>query len=167
MKRLLLVLLLATAAGAAAQQPGDTATQKALLRQLILERWAQHVRTTLGLNDDQAAKLRATEQRYEEQRQPIRARQREINQELQTQLQSAAPDQDRVSVLMNERQENQQKLQQINDAEDTEMRGYLTPVQRARYQEERRRFVARVTEIVRRVRERRGMQGRGGRRPPP
>ena len=119
------------------------------------QRWAVHVRSSLGLSDDQAGKLDATEQRFEQQRQPIRARQRQINQALNAELATQAPNQDRVKQLMSERQQNQLKLQQVNRDEDREMQGYLTPVQRARYQEARRRFQERVAELVRHRREQR------------
>ena len=122
------------------------------------------MRTTLGLSDDQTAKLQATEQRFEGQRQPIRARQREINQALNAELASGTPNQDRVKQLVNERQDNQLKLQQVNRDEAREMQGYLTPVQHARYQEERRRFQERVAEVVRHRRAaRQQMPGRGPR----
>ena len=168
MQRLMLIVLMALplplaaqGAGAGGAGAGDSAQQ---LREQIRQRWSAHVRSTLGLNDDQTAKLQATEERFEGQRQPIRARQREINQALNDELASGTPNQDRVKQLINERQDNQTKLQQLNREEDREMQGYLTPVQHARYQEERRRFQERVAELVRHRREQRGqMPGpRGG-----
>jgi hypothetical protein len=41
----------------------------------------------------------------------------------------------------------------MNRDEDREMQGYLTPVQHARYQDERHRFQERVAELVRHRRE--------------
>ncbi len=155
MKRLACILVLALAPALAAQ---------------VRQRWAVHVRSSLGLSDDQAGKLDATEQRFEQQRQPIRAHQRQINQALNAELAAQAPNQDRVKQLMSERQQNQLKLQQVNRDEDREMQGYLTPVQRARYQEERRRFQERVAELVRHRREERQRpplpRARPRRRPP-
>jgi len=90
-----------------------------------------------GLSDEQTTKLQGTEQRFEEQRQPLRARQRE-SRDLNGELAAGTPNQEHVKQLMNERQENQRKLQEINRSEDREMQAYLSPVQRARYQEERR-----------------------------
>ena len=85
-------------------------------------------------------------------------------------LAAQTPNQDRVKQLMSERQQNQLKLQQVNRDEDREMQGYLTPVQRARYQEERRRFQERVAELVRHRREERQRpplpRARPRRRPP-
>jgi len=170
MKRLAWILMITLAPALVAQEPGDSGAQVApsgqaqQLRQRIRQRWTQHVRATLGLNDDQATKLQGTEQRFEEQRQPLRARQRELTTALNGELDADTPNQERVKQLMNERQENQRKLQDVNRSEDREMQGYLTPVQRARYQEERRRFQERVAEVVRHRREaRRQIQRQGPR----
>ena len=162
MTRLVWMLLLAVTPALLAQEPGDSGQatpangpEGQQIRQQIRQRWNEHVRSTLGLTDDQNRKLQATEERFEGQRQPIRARQREINQALNAELASGTPNQDRVKQLINERQDNQLKLQQVNRDEAREMQGYLTPVQHARYQEERRKFQERVAEVVRQRREQR------------
>ena len=167
MKQLAWIVLFVAAPALGAQVPGDSGAARPpadgaeaqQLREQIRQRWNDHVRSTLGLSDDQAAKLQATEQRFEDQRQPIRMRQREVTQALNAETASGAPNQDRVTQLMNEQQDNQLKLQQINRSEDREMQGYLTPVQRARYHEERHRFQERVAEIIRHRREERRQQG--------
>ena len=161
MKQLACVLMLVLTPALAAQVPGDSSTappadgEAQQLRAQVRQRWTEHVRSALGLSDDQAGKLDATERRFEEQRQPIRARQRQINQALNAELAAQTPNEDRVKQLMSERQQNQLKLQGVNRDEDREMQGYLTPVQRARYQEARRRFQERVAELVRHRREQR------------
>ncbi|PYO43656.1 MAG: hypothetical protein DMD33_05530 [Gemmatimonadetes bacterium] len=162
MKRLGWMLLLMLTPALVAQEPGDSGAappangvEAQQLRKQIRQRWNEHVRSTLGLTDDQTAKLQATEERFEGQRQPIRARQREINQALNAELASGTPNQDRVKQLINERQDNQLRLQQVNRDEAREMQGFLTPVQHARYQEERRRFQERVAEVIRQRREQR------------
>jgi len=165
MKRLVWLLLLAATPALVGQEPGDTGAappangpEAQQIRQQIRQRWNDHIRSTLSLSDDQAKKLQETEGRFEEQRRPIRARQREISQQLNDELASGTPNQDRVKQLINERQDNQLKLQQFNREEGREMQGYLTPVQHARYQEERRRFQERVAQVMRQRREeRRGM----------
>ena len=178
MKSLVWILMVATTLPLVAQEPEDTVAASPAqgaeaqeLRQQIRQRWNEHVRSTLGLTDDQNAKLQGTEQRFEGQRQPIRARQREINQSLNAELTSGTPNQDRVRQLVNERQDNQLKLQQVNRAEAREMQGYLTPVQHARYQEARRRFQERVAEVLRHRREQRrqvlGPRGGVRKRPRP
>jgi Spy/CpxP family protein refolding chaperone len=177
MKSLVWVWMVATAFPLVAQEPQDSAAtppngaEAQQLRQQIRQRWYEHVRTTLALSDEQATKLQGTEQRFEEQRQPLRARQREINQTLNGELAAGTPNQERVKQLINERQDNQRKLQELNRSEDREMQAFLTPVQRARYQEERRKFQERVAEVVRHRREARrqtpGREPRGGVRKPP
>ena len=128
MKRLGWMLLLMLTPALVAQEPGDSGAappangvEAQQLRKQIRQRWNEHVRSTLGLTDDQTAKLQATEERFEGQRQPIRARQREINQALNAELASGTPNQDRVKQLINERQDNQLKLQQVNRDEAREM----------------------------------------------
>jgi Spy/CpxP family protein refolding chaperone len=159
MKPFVWVVMLAATLPLVAQEPEDTVpvpgngAEARQLRERIRQRWNEHVRSTLGLSDDQTARLQSTEQRFEGQRQPIRAHQREITQALNTELASGTPNQDRVRQLVNERQDNQVKLQQVNRDEAREMQGYLTPVQHARYQEERRRFQERMAEVVRHRRE--------------
>ena len=164
MNRFAWILVLALTPALAAQVPDSGAAPPAdqaearQLREQIRQRWNAHVRSTLGLTDDQAAKLQATEQRFEEQRQPIRARQGEINQALNAELASGTPNQDRVKQLLNERGDNQLKLQQVNRAEGREMQGYLTPVQHLRYLEERRIFQERVAQARAQRREERREQ---------
>ncbi len=162
MKRLVWLLLLAVTPALVGQEPGDTSAappangpEAQQIRQQIRERWNHHIRSTLGLSDDQAKKLQETEERFEGQRQPIWARQRAINQQLNAELASGTPNQDRVKQLIDERQDNQLKLQQFNREEAREMQGYLTPVQHARYQEERRKFQERVAQVMRQRREER------------
>jgi Spy/CpxP family protein refolding chaperone len=167
MKRVVWVLGAAAAAAVAltaalaAQEPDSGAAPPAngaeaqQLREQIRQRWNQHVLTTLGLSDDQATKLQSTEQRFEEQRTPLRERQREINQSLRSELANASPNQQRVTELMGRQQENRQTLQQVDRDEDREMEGFLSPVQRARYQAERQRFRERVAEVIRHRREQR------------
>jgi len=171
MKSLVWVLMLATTLPLVAQEPGDSGAtpsngaEAQQLRKQIRQRWYEHVRTTLALSDEQATKLQGTEQRFEEQRQPLRARQRELNQTLNGELAAGTPNQERVKQLINERQENQRKLQELNRSEDRERQAFLTPAQRARYQEERRKFQERVAEVVRHRRERQ-RQGLGPRKRP-
>ncbi len=171
MRRLGWMLMIALAPALGAQEQSDSgalpnadAAQAEQLRREIRQRWNEHVRSTLGLSDDQTGQVQATEQRFEQQRQPVRARQRQINQTLNAELSAGTPNEDRVKQLMTARQENQLKLQQINRDEDREMQRYLTPVQHARYQEERRRFQDKVAELIRHRQPQRRQQGMGPRR---
>src|SRR2546422_10108187 len=98
MKSLVWVLMLATTLPLVAQEPGDSGAtpsneaEAQQLRKQIRQRWYEHVRTALALSDEQTTKLQGTEQRFEEQRQPLRARQREINQTVNRELAAGTPD---------------------------------------------------------------------------
>jgi hypothetical protein len=67
---------------------------------------------------------------------------------------------------MNERQQNRLALQEVDRREDGEMQHYLTPVERARYQEERRRFQERVRDLVQQRRQQRQPRPPRQARPP-
>jgi Spy/CpxP family protein refolding chaperone len=165
MKRLWLVLSLAVAPGVRAQQPAplptppDTA-EAGRLRAQIEERFAQHVQQELRLTADQAAKLRASQERFGTRRRALLRQQVERRMALQDQMQpGVAANADSVKKLMDGMQAGRAEMLKIDQDEDREMAGYLTPVQRARYQEMRERFHRRVNEMRA---ERRGQVGRAG-----
>lgn len=155
MKRIALLLLLLMAPALGAQEPRDTegGAQAGSLRQQIRQRWHERVRRQLDLTDDQAAMLRATEDRFFQRRREILWRQRAVLQELHRELQAGPDaDPDSVRVLMDEREQNRVAIVQLEREEDQEMAAYLTPVQRARYQLMRQRLQERIAEM----RQRRG-----------
>ena len=157
MKHLVSLLLVLVAPTLAAQQPGDTDGGPPVqrLRQQIRQRWNIQVRRQLDLTDDQAARLRATEERFFPQRRQIQQRQRAVLQGLHVQLQpGVAADPDSVSKLMDARAHNRAAIAQLDREEEAEMAGYLSPVQRARYQLMRQRFQERIAEMRRQRRDR-------------
>ncbi len=180
-------LVLAVAVPAVrAQQPDSAGPEDAdvqALRAQIRERWHEHVRQSLGLSDEQATKVQGTEDRFEQQRVQYRGQIRDINRQLNGEMLSGAPDNDHVNQLILQRQETRMHLEQLNRDEDKEMAGYLSPLQRVRYQQERTRLQERIAEFVRHRREqgagagggarmgplgpRRGAAGRPGRKPKP
>lgn len=149
MRRFHALLILALAPAMLRAQAGaDSASQADNLRQAIRTRWHEHIVTQLQLSGDQATKLQATEDKYDGIRQPIQRRQVEIAGELNRQLQpGVGANNDVVNKLMAERQDNRGKLQDIDRQQDQEMAGYLTPVQRVRYQRQRELFIHRVQQF--------------------
>jgi hypothetical protein len=120
----------------------------------VLERWRAQVRSQLELTDTQARRLQATEDRFLERRQTITRRQRAVLQGLRDQLQPGrAANPDSVRRLLDVRAQNRAELAQLEQEEDREIAGYLTPVQRARYQLLRQHLQERIVELRR---ERRG-----------
>jgi Spy/CpxP family protein refolding chaperone len=157
MRHLVSLLLFVVAPALAAQQPGETDGGPPVqrLRQQIRQRWNVQVRRQLDLTDDQAARLRATEEQFFQQRRQIQYRQRAVLQGLHAQLQpGVAADPDSVSKLMDARAQNRAAIAQLERDEAAEMAEYLSPVQRARYQLMRQRFQERIAEMRRQRRER-------------
>jgi Spy/CpxP family protein refolding chaperone len=168
MQRVLLLVLAALVPSLAAQErrpgPPDSA-RAALLRAEIERRFADRVRQELGLTDDQAAKLRATHQRFGAVRRPLMQRQRDLRLALRDQMRpGVAADPDSVRNLMDGVHAGRAELLRIEQDEDREMAAYLSPVQRARFQMMRQQLLERVQEL-RRERHGPGREGGEGRRP--
>jgi len=153
--RALSLLVLAVVPVVAAQNPGDTtsaATRQ--LRQQFRERWNERVRTQLGLSADQSAQLQATEDRFAAQRRAIVQRQRGVQEALRAQVgPGGTANADSVRRLMDARDQNRAAMAQVERNEDREMTGYLSPVQRARYQFMRQRLQERIADVRRQRRQ--------------
>ena len=136
-----LALAIAPTFAAAAQ---DAPPQRDALEQRFRQRLGQIVQRRLELTNDQAAKLRATNQRFEPRRRELLREERQTRQALRRQLAGggAKADQREVGRLLDAMLAVQQRRLAIVEQEQKELAGYLTPVQRAKYyalQEELRR----------------------------
>jgi len=106
---------------------------------------------------------RATQERFGARRRDVMQQQLGRRQALETQMQPGiAANSDSVRKLMDGMQVGRGEMVKIEQDQDREMSGYLTPVQRARYQQMRERLMQRVGEMRMERRDGRGM-GRGGR----
>ena len=144
----------------AAQQPpaADTAAAERLRAQ-IEERFAQRVQEELRLTPDQATKLRASQERFGTQRRVLMRQQMERRMALDGQMQpGVAANADSVKKLMDGNQAGRTQMLKLDQDEDREMAAYLTPVQRARYQQMREGLMRRVSEMRA---QRRGQMGPG------
>lgn len=161
MQRLCLVLGLVLAPSLAAQDPARPDTAEAeRLRAQIEDRFSRHVQQELRLTPDQATKLRASQERFGTQRRTLMRQQLERRRALEDQMQpGVAANADSVKRLMDGMQAGRATMLKIDQDEDREMAGYLTPVQRARYQRMREVLLRRVTEMRE---QRRGRMGPGG-----
>lgn len=150
-KTLWVLFCVATPALAAQQPPGPRDSARAAeLRKQVERRFAEHVKRELELTDEQAAKLRATQERFAEQRRAVMKRQRDLRRALQDQMRPGqAADPDSVRKLMDGLQAGRADLLRLEQEADREMAGYLTPVQRARFQMLRERLLDRVQELRR------------------
>jgi len=163
MRPIVLMVLCAVAGQLAAQNPPDSTdrAQTQQLRQQVRGRWRQAVRVQLDLTPDQAAKLQATEDHFAAGRRDMAQRQRAVQDAIRGQLQpGVAANADSLRRLMDARDQNRTALAQLDREEDKEMAGYLSPVQRARYQVMRQRLQERIAEM-RRERRQQLMRPRG------
>ena len=172
MKHLVLLFVLAGAPAAAAQEPpappegrGDSVRVERL-RIEIERRFAERVQVELGLSGDQATKLRATQERFGARRRELLRQQFLHREALQRQMRpGVGANAESVRVHMDGMQAGRAGLVQLEQDEDREMAGYLTPVQRAQFQFMRQRFLERVNEMRRERQMRPGMQRPRGQPP--
>jgi hypothetical protein len=145
--------------GARTAARNDTAEARAL-RDRIEAAFSERVQENLNLTTEQSTKLRATQERYSTRRRTLMQQQQERRRAIDDQMQPGiAANQDSLRKLLDAQRSGRAELVKIEQDEDQEMAGYLTPVQRARYQQMRGRLMQRVMEMQL---ERRGM-GQGGR----
>src|SRR5437867_5041797 len=170
-KYILLSLAVLLAPSLAAQQrdtaraQGDTA-EAGRLRAQIESTFTRRVQQDLNLSPDQATKLRATQERFGSRRRDVMQQQLTRRQALENQMQPGiAANSDSVRKLMDGIQAGRAEMLKIEQDQDREMSGYLTPVQSARYQQMRQHFMQRVGELRMERREGRGMQRAPGIRP--
>jgi len=160
MRRLwILGLAVVLAPAVSAQEPRDTG-EAGRLRMQIEERFAERVQQDLKLSPDQATKLRATQERFGTRRRSLMQQQMQRRRALEDQMQpGVAANSDSVRKLMDGIRGGRAEMFKMEQDEDQEMASYLSPVQRARYQQMRERFIQRVGEMRR---EGRGIgRGRG------
>ncbi|HEX4685021.1 MAG TPA: Spy/CpxP family protein refolding chaperone [Gemmatimonadaceae bacterium] len=117
----------------------------------------------LGLTDDQAQRLQQTDDKFQRQRQEVTRDEREARQGLRMLLDdsTASPDGPRVEGYLNRLVQAQRKRADLLDAEQKDLAGFLTPVQRARFLALKEQLNRRISEL--------GQQGEGrrGAAPPP
>jgi hypothetical protein len=129
------------------------------LRDRIEQRFSERVQQDLNLTSDQATKLRTTQELYSGRRRTLQQQQQERRRAIDDQMQpGVAANQDSLRKLLDAQRTGRAELSKIEQDEDREMAGYLTPVQRARYQQMRGRLMQRVVEMQL---ERRGGGARG------
>jgi hypothetical protein len=158
---ILLSLAVLLAPGLAAQQRDSTSTQRdtaeaGQLRARIEKAFGDRVQQELKLSPDQTTKLRATQERFGTRRRSLMQQQMERRRALDEQMEPGiAANSDSVRKLMDGIRTARAEMFKIEQDQDREMSGYLTPVQQARFQQMREQFMQRVGEM------RREGQGRG------
>jgi Spy/CpxP family protein refolding chaperone len=151
------------------RQRSDTAEAERLRTQ-IEQRFTERVRDELNLTADQTTKLRASQEKFGTRRRALMRQQMERRRALEGQMQpGVAANSDSVRKLMDGIQTGRSEMVRIEQEENRELAGYLTPVQQARFERLRARLMQRVGEMRREGRGRgtgrgEGMRGRAPRR---
>jgi hypothetical protein len=92
------------------------------------------VRRRLELNDDQMAKLQASNQQFDQQRVALVTEERQARQALRAELQAGnGANQQKVNGLLDQLLRLQRRRLDIVDNEQRELGKFMTPVQRAKY----------------------------------
>ena len=115
-------------------QVTQVSPERAELERRFRERTAQVVRRRLELNDDQMAKLEASNRQFDQQRMALVAEERQTRQALRAELVAGnGANQQKVSGLLDQLLRLQRHRLDIVDNEQRELAKFLTPVQRAKY----------------------------------
>ncbi len=138
---MLLTVFMLAATTARAQNPADraqmdsAAANRAKLEQQVRERIAQVTRERLGATDDQMAKLQATNQKFDEQRRALVDQERQARIALRQAMgpRADAQQQAQIGALLDRVNGFQRQRMDIQEAEQHELSGYLSPIQRAKY----------------------------------
>lgn len=119
----------------AAQGRGGAGDQQALARQLR-QAFSGVVRKKLNLTDDQARQLQASDRKFTQQRNQVLQSERQARLGLKAAMEdsSGTRDQAKIDQYMQQLVAAQHRRADILEAEQKEMAGYLTPLQRAQYQ---------------------------------
>ena len=137
--------------GAAAHAQPVTATQKgnrAALEQQFRERTAKLAQQRLGLTDAQLDKLEQSNARFAPQLRQLTAQERDIRFQLRQEMMAGnSANQQHVSDLLDAALRLQKQRIAVVEAEQKELAGFMTPVQRARYIALQAQFRKRAEEL--------------------
>lgn len=160
--------LIATVSGSVGAQRGgqQVAPQRAALEERFRERTAEVVRRRLELNDDQMARLKATNQQFDRQRMGLVGEERQARQALRAELVAGdAANQQKVAGLLDQLMRLQRRRLDLVENEQREIGKFLTPVQRAKYLGLQTEIRKRLEELRDRPGARRGVAPQGNLRP--
>lgn len=116
-----------------AQNASSKAANRPALEQQLRERTAGVLQTRLGLSASQMDRLEQTNRKFAPQLARLASQERDTRRQLRNEMQSAAPNQQLVNDLLNTSLQLQHQRLDVVDAEQKELSGFLTPVQRAGY----------------------------------
>jgi hypothetical protein len=116
-----------------AQSPSSANPDRATLEQQLRVRTANVLQKRLGLSSGQMDKLEQSNRKFAPQLARVAAQERDTRKQLRGEMQSPTPNQQLVSDLLNTSLQLQRQRLDLVDAEQKDLSGFMTPVQRAGY----------------------------------
>jgi hypothetical protein len=109
--------------------------ERALLQRQVRQAWAGAVRRQLNLNDQQMRTLNQVNTKYDRQRGEIQRDERQARLDLKSAMEdtTGADQNARIEQQMNALVQAQRRRADLFEAEQKELSGFLTPLQRARF----------------------------------
>jgi periplasmic protein CpxP/Spy len=159
--RLTTLALALSGAAAKAQpvkEPVTTKASRPALEQQFRERVAKLTQNRVGLSDAQMAQLDQSNARFAPQLSQVAAQERDTRRQLRVEMTSQGqPNQQHVSDLLDASLRLQKQRISLVEAEQRELAGFLTPVQRARYIALQAQFRNRAQELRQNGGQRQGL----------
>ncbi|HEX8944382.1 MAG TPA: hypothetical protein VF785_14690 [Gemmatimonadaceae bacterium] len=158
----------ATRAQRGAQQRAGAAVPNArqALQRRVRQAFTEVVRRQLNLNPTQMQTLQRVDQKYEQQRRAVLRDERDARLNLRAAMQDSTghPDQDKIASYLDQLIRGQRSRADLLEAEQKELSGFLSPLQRAQYFSLKERLTRKLLEL-----QADSTTGRAGRRgaPPP
>ena len=147
---LTLVLVLSGTRADAQTVAPPPAGKRAALEQQFRERTARLTQQRLGLTDQQLRRLEQTNARFAPQLRQLVTQERDVRRQLRQEMMAGnAANQQHVSELLDAAIRLQKQRITIVEAEQKDLAGFLTPVQRARYMALQAQFRKRAEELSR------------------
>jgi Spy/CpxP family protein refolding chaperone len=156
------LLLAAITLGAQPVTKTAASPNRAALERQFRERTAKVAQQKLGLTDAQLAKLEETSARYAPQLNQLVVQERDTRRQLRLEMTSGnQANQQHVSDLLDNTVRLQKQRIALVEAEQKDLAGFLTPIQRARYVALQAQFRNRAQELSRGNGARAGARQRG------
>lgn len=152
----------------AQQRAGAAAVPNArqALQRRVRQAFTEVVRRQLNLNPTQMQTLQRVDRKYEQQRRAVLRDERDARLNLRAAMQDSTghPDQDKIASYLDQLIRGQRSRADLLEAEQKELSGFLSPLQRAQYFSLKERLTRKLLEL-----QADSTTGRAGRRgaPPP
>ena len=141
---------------------GNAPANRPALEQQFRERVARLAQRRIGLSDAQMTQLAQSNARFGPQLNNVAAQERETRRQLRIEMTATAPNQQRVSELLDRALQLQKQRITIVEAEQKDLARFMTPVQRARYIALQQQFRKRAQELAGQNGRRGGLRGEAG-----